>query len=105
METIKKAQQMGTKVKELQEELVETEIEAESANGAVTVVVSGAQVPISVTVTDELLAKGAAAVSEAVTEATKEAHLNSQEYAKDRMTAMYAEIGLPLPPNAGPTGA
>ena len=57
---------MGVKVKELQEELQETEIEAVASDGGVTVVISGAQVPVSVVVTDELLAKGAEAVSEVV---------------------------------------
>ena len=66
MRTVKKAQQVGLKVKELQEELQETEIEAVAANGGVTVVISGAQVPISVDVTAELLEQGADAVSEAV---------------------------------------
>ena len=50
METIKKAQQVGVKVKELQEELANTEIEATAAEGGVSVSVSGANVPISVTV-------------------------------------------------------
>ena len=98
METIKKAQQVGVKVKELQEELQETEIEAVAADGGVTVVVSGAQVPISVDVTDDLLAKGPEAVSEAVSAAAKDAHTNSMEYAKQRMTELYSEIGLPMPP-------
>ena len=62
---------------------------------------SGAQVPISVDVTPELLAKGADAVSEAVSVAAKEAHTNSMEYAKQRMTALYQEIGLPMPPQEG----
>lgn len=43
METIKKAQEVGVKVKALQEELVNTEIEATAADGGVTVVISGAQ--------------------------------------------------------------
>jgi DNA-binding YbaB/EbfC family protein len=97
---VKKAQQVGVKVKELQEELQETEIEAVAAEGGVTVVVSGAQVPLSVEVSDELLAQGAAAVSEAVSLAAKEAHTNSMEYAKERMTSLYTEIGLPSPPQA-----
>ena len=66
METIKKAQQVGVKVKELQEELTNTEVEATSASGGVTVTISGSQVPISVAVTDELLAQGSQAVSDAV---------------------------------------
>ena len=137
METIKKAQQVGVKVKELQEELQNTEVEATSEDGGVTVVVSGAQVPISVVVSDEMLAKGAAAVSEAVSVAAKEAHTNSMQCtlpsrrparlrarppawpcgraahtvtatdvraradAKDRMTELYGEIGLPMPGGEG----
>ena len=48
----------------------------------------------------QLLAQGAAAVSEAVSLAAKEAHTNSMEYAKERMTSLYTEIGLPSPPQA-----
>ena len=77
------------KVKELQDELQETEIEAVAANGGVTVVISGAQVPISVEVTDELLKEGPDAVSAAVSAAAKDAHTNSMEYAKQRMTELY----------------
>ena len=97
METIKKAQQVGVKVKELQEELTNTEVEATSAEGGVTVVISGSQVPISVVVTDDLLAKGPDAVSTAVSVAVKEAHTNSVNYAKSRMSELYKEIGLPVP--------
>ena len=50
METIKKAQEVGVKVKELQEELQNTEVEATAEDGKVTVTISGAQVPLSVEV-------------------------------------------------------
>ena len=53
-------------MKELQEELTNTEVEATSASDGVTVTISGSQVPISVAVTDELLAQGSQAVSDAV---------------------------------------
>ena len=86
---VKKAQEVGVKVKVLQEELQETEIEAVAADGGVTVVISGAQVPLSVDVTAELLAKGSEAVSAAVSLAAKEAHNNSMEYAKQRMQELY----------------
>ena len=36
----------------------------------------------------------------AVSLAAKEAHKNSMDYAKDRMSALYGEIGLPMPPEA-----
>ena len=104
METIKKAQQVGVKVKELQEELTNTEVEATSASGGVTVTISGAQVPISVTVTDELLAQGTDAVSDAVSVAVKEAHTNSVEYAKGRMAELYKDIGLPMEAMGGAPG-
>ena len=92
--------QVGVKVKELQEELTNTEVEATSADGGVTVTISGAQVPISVAVTDELLAKGPDEVSKAVSVAVKEAHTNSVNYAKSRMSELYKEIGLPVPEGA-----
>ena len=56
--------------------------------------------PLSVDVTAELLAQGASAVSEAVSLAAKEAHTNSMEYAKQRMSELYTEVGLPVPPAA-----
>ena len=98
METIKKAQQVGVKVKELQEELQNTEVEATAEDGKVTVTISGAQVPLSVEVTDELLAMGAEKVSAAVSLAHAEAHKNSVEYAKQRMSSLYEDSGLPMPP-------
>ena len=98
METIKKAQQVGVKVKELQEELQNTEVEATAEDGKVTVTISGAQVPLSVEVTDEPLAMGAEKVSAAVSLAHAEAHKNSVEYAKQRMSSLYEDIGLPMPP-------
>ena len=47
---------------------------------------------------DELLSQGPDAVSAAVSLAAKEAHKNSMNYAKERMTELYSEIGLPMPP-------
>mmetsp|Transcript_5419 Transcript_5419/g.17621 ORF Transcript_5419/g.17621 Transcript_5419/m.17621 type:complete len:164 (+) Transcript_5419:13-504(+) len=102
METIKKAQEVGVKVKALQEELVNTEIEATAADGGVTVVISGAQVPMDVKVSDDLCSKGAEAVSDAISLAMREAHKNSMEYSKQKLGALYAEIGLPMPPEGGP---
>ena len=57
--------QFRVKFKALQEELAQKKIESISADGGCTVVVSGALVPISVEVTEALLAKGSKAVSEA----------------------------------------
>ena len=62
---LQRAELNALKFKALQEELAQKKIEAISADGGCTVVVSGALVPISVEVTEALLAKGSKAVSEA----------------------------------------
>lgn len=93
-EMMKKYSEVGTKVQELQVELAGTEVECESADGGVTVVISGTQVPMSVTVSDELVAKGAAEASAALTAALKSAHTKSGTYATEKMAALYDEMGL-----------
>ena len=106
MEQMKKAQQMfnpemmkkysevGVKMQQLQEELSQTEVECATNDGGVTVVVSGTQVPMSVTVSEDLAATDAAKVSAELTSALKSAHAKSGSYAQDRMRSMYDELGL-----------
>ena len=98
METIKKAQEVGVKVKELQEELQGTEIEAVAGESGVTVVISGAQVPISVSVTPDLLAQGSEAVSAAVSLAAKEAHTNSVRDTLERLLTLSSDRFTPPAP-------
>jgi len=102
MEMMKKASEMGGKMQELTKELQATEIEAVAADGGVTVTVSGTQMPISTKITEEFLAKGTDAVSEAVTLAQQQAHARSLQYSTEKMGELYKEIGLPVPP--GPDG-
>jgi DNA-binding protein YbaB len=71
---MKKAQEFSTSAKTLQDELKETEIEASVRDGAVTIVMTGQQHPVSVTVSDELAAAGGEEVSKAVTECLVAAH-------------------------------
>ena len=97
-EMMKKYSEVGMKVQELQAELAQTEVECATKDGGVTVKVSGTQVPMSVTVSEELCASDVEKVSAELTSALKSAHTKSGVYAQDRMRAMYDEVRrLPTP--------
>ena len=93
-EMMKKYSEVGVKVQQLQAELAQTEVECATADGGVVVKVSGTQVPMSVTVSDELCASGVEKVSAELTTALKAAHTKSGVYAQDKMREMYDEMGL-----------
>ena len=93
-EMMKKYTEVGTKVQELQVELASTEVECATADGGVTVVISGTQVPMSISVSDELVASGAAKSSAELTAALKSAHAKSGKYAQEKMASLYDEMGL-----------
>ena len=59
------------------------------------------QVPVSVTVTDEVVAMGADKVSSELTAALKSAHMKSGMYAQNKMASLYDEMGLGQPPAGG----
>jgi len=98
MEAMKKAQEFTEATKKLQEDLKESEVTAESECGQVTAVVSGQQVPLSVTISDEVIAKGAEATSAAVTDAVKKAHEKSLTDMREQLSALSAQYGLPTGP-------
>lgn len=85
MDAMKKAQEFTSVAKDLQDQLKNTEIEASVRDGQVTVVMTAQQVPVAVTVTDELVAMGSEEVSKAVTEGVIAAHSKSAEYMKEKM--------------------
>ena len=93
-EMMKKYSEVGTKVQELQVELSSTEIECATKDGGVVVLVTGTQVPMKVTVSEELVGKGAADVSAELTSALKSAHMKSGKYAQERMATLYSDMGL-----------
>ncbi|KAK4530441.1 hypothetical protein CCYA_CCYA04G1298 [Cyanidiococcus yangmingshanensis] len=98
MDAMKKAQEFSKSAQALQEELKNTEIEATSSDGRVRAVVSGQQIPIRVEVSDDLLAEGNPAVSDAVTEAVRNAHLKSAELMRQQLADLTQSYGLPQPP-------
>mmetsp|Transcript_23304 Transcript_23304/g.52907 ORF Transcript_23304/g.52907 Transcript_23304/m.52907 type:complete len:101 (+) Transcript_23304:306-608(+) len=91
---MKKYSEIGVKVQALQEELAQTEVECATSDGGVTAKVTGTQVPISVTVTQELCDKGSDVVSTELTAALKSAYMKSGAYAQQKMKDMYEESGL-----------
>ncbi len=94
-EAFKKAQQIQDDAKELQQELEEMRIEGQSADGLVSVVMSGNQEPISVEIKEEALSKNAEELSALVTNAIKNAYDQSTATMRDRMESLTGNLGLP----------
>ncbi|KAJ8908411.1 hypothetical protein NDN08_005120 [Rhodosorus marinus] len=102
MDAYKKAQEFTKETKIMQEELAATELEGTARDGLVKVVMTGNQVPLSVEVSEELLGEGSEAVSEACTEAFKEAHRISVAHMQTNLSNLTASFGLPANIGEGP---
>lgn len=98
MDAMKKAQEFTSVAKDLQEQLKNTEIETTVRDGQVTVIMTAQSVPLKVEVSDDLVAKGAAEVSAAVTEGVVAAHQKTSEYMREKMGNLTKEFGIPSPP-------
>mmetsp|Transcript_15596 Transcript_15596/g.36297 ORF Transcript_15596/g.36297 Transcript_15596/m.36297 type:complete len:162 (-) Transcript_15596:170-655(-) len=68
------------------------EARCEGSSGGVTVVYSGEQVPLEVTVSDSAMAGGAAKVAEAAVEAAKKAQAEAQKTMQATMADMQKEL-------------
>lgn len=94
-EAFKKAQQVQEGAKELQQELETMEIEGQSEDGLVTVVMSGNQEPKTVAIQEAALEKGAVAVSQLVEDAMKDAYQKSTDTMREKMETLTSGFGLP----------
>lgn len=94
-EAFQKAQQVQQGAQELQKELEAMEIEGNSDDGSVTVIVSGNQEPRGVKIEPEALNGGAEALAELVTQAMKDAYTKSTETMKTRMEELTKGLNLP----------
>lgn len=94
-EAFKKAQQVQEGAKDLQLELETMEIQGQSKDGLVTVVMSGNQEPKSVEIKEEALGKGAEALSALVTDAMKDAYRQSTDTMRAKMEELTSGFGLP----------
>ncbi|MFB2938495.1 YbaB/EbfC family nucleoid-associated protein [Aerosakkonemataceae cyanobacterium BLCC-F154] len=94
-EAFKKAQQVQEGAKRLQEELEVMEIEGESEDGLVKVVLNGNQEPQRVEIAPEALTQGAEALSAIVTAAMKDAYSKSTATMRERMEELTSGLDLP----------
>jgi nucleoid-associated protein EbfC len=90
-----KAQQVQQGAQELQEELEQMNIEGQSSDGSVKVIMSGNQEPRSVEISPEAAEKEAEALSALVTEAVKDAYTKSTETMREKMEALTSGLQLP----------
>ena len=94
-DAFQKAQQVQAGAKQLQEELEQMEIQGESDDGMVKVILSGNQEPRRVEILPEAAEQGAEALSEMVTMAMKDAYLKSTETMRTRMEELTSGLNLP----------
>ena len=94
-DAFKKAQQVQEGAKKLQEELELMEIEGQSDDGLVKVVLNGNQEPRRVEISPDALGQGAEALSEIVTAAMRDAYLKSTATMRSRMEELTSGLDLP----------
>lgn len=93
---MRRAQELGTKLAKVQEELEKVTVEASSGGGAVTVVVNGQQRVQSVKISPEVMdAKDMELVEDLVMAAVNEAIAKSQELAQSRLGALTGGLKIP----------
>lgn len=98
MESMKKAQEMAKQAEAMNKELESTYVTGKDTSGAVLATFNGMAKPISIEVSDSILALGADSVSLAATQAVLDGHTKSQAMMMGRMQELYASLGLPMPP-------
>lgn len=94
-EAFAKAQQVQQGAQELQQELEQMNIEGQSSDGTVKVVMSGNQEPRSVEISPQAAEKEATELSELVSEAMKDAYTKSTETMREKMEALTSGLQLP----------
>lgn len=94
-DAFKKAQQVQEEAIKLQNELEQMEIEGQSENGLVKVVMSGNQEPLRVEIKPEAMEKGVEVLAQLVTVAMQNAYKNSTETMKASMEELTSGLKLP----------
>lgn len=94
-DAFKKAQEVQENAKKLQLELETTQIEGQSTDGMVKVVLTGTQEPVSVTISSEVISLGADGVSQLVTAAMKDAYSKSKAHMESKMEDLTSGLSLP----------
>ncbi len=92
---LKEAQKMQKKMDQVQADLAQREITVTSGGGAVTIVVTGAQVIKSIKLDPELLKEDVAMVEESLLLAIKEAMAQAKQVSEAEMQKITAGFSLP----------
>jgi DNA-binding YbaB/EbfC family protein len=96
-EAFRKAQQIQQDAQKLQEELEAMELEGQSADGKVSIWLSGNQQPLKVRVDPALLTETPGAVETAILEALQKAYQVSTTTMRERMDELTGGLELNLP--------
>ncbi len=94
-EAFQKAQQVQEQAKVLQEELENMVLEGKSADGLVTVQISGNQEPKGISIDPALLTKDVDTVCATITEAMQTAYRESTETMRQKMEDLTSGLNLP----------
>lgn len=94
-EAFQKAQQVQEQAKVLQEDLEKMELEGQSADGLVTVKISGNQEPKGIAINPALLEKDLETICATITEAMQAAYQESTETMRQKMEELTSGLNLP----------
>jgi DNA-binding protein YbaB len=97
MDQMKKAQEIAKKAEQMNKELMNVVVQGQDPSGGVIATYNGLGVPISMRLSDAILAQGEEAASLAASQAMVDGYTKSQSMMMSRMQAMYAESGVNLP--------
>merc|ERR1719198_32674 len=95
MEQFKMVQEMQRKTAEFKEKMSKTNVPGTSADGSVTIVMTGEQQIVSCDISDDLLGRGADIVGATITEALKDASEKSSAVTADAYKELMGSLGLP----------
>lgn len=98
LDKMKQLYQLQKKAKEIQKELKDTEIEAKSSGGEVTVVYNGEQRLVSIAIAESMLSSDKKKeLEDLIVRMCSEAHSKAQALAADRTKDVMKDMGVNIP--------
>ena len=102
MDAMKKAQDMAKQAETINKELSETVVVGQDPNGLVVAQFNGIGSPISMRIGEGFKDMSAEDLSLACSQAMADGHKRAQATMMNRMSQMYADAGVPVPPGGTP---
>jgi DNA-binding protein YbaB len=97
LDKVKGIYQLQKKAKEVQKELKNTEVEAQSSDGTITVVFTADQKIKSIELSDEALNMGKKELEEKLVRIISEAISRTQAVAAEKTKGLMSEMGMNMP--------